>query len=234
MMIKAILGNEKGDSFLILITTLNMLLLAFFIVLNSIAVRDDRKERKALDSLLGTLGVLTSGVSPGHSTETKTFPKSVEMARLDENLLEVLRRVEQFALDAKLESDLSLQFGKKGVIVQLTNRIAFEEGRAALRPDAKKLLSEIGVLFANTLGSINVIGHTSPGEHEKGSFPDDWTLSFARAGVAARFFINSSGVKPARITTAGYGSTRPRTSGETEQKRILNDRLELVLDRTKI
>jgi len=233
-MIKAILGNERGDSFLVLITTLNMLLLAFFIVLNSIAVRDERKERKALDSLLGTLGILSSGVSPGQSAETKTFPKSAEMARLDENLLEVLRRVEQFALDAKLEDDLSLQFGKKGVIVHLTNRVTFVEGRAVLRPSARRLLSEIGQLFANTLGTINVTGHTSPGDYEKGPFPDDWTLSFARAGTAARYFINSSGVKPERITTAGYGSTRPRTSGETGQKRILNNRIELVLDRTKI
>ncbi len=233
-MIRAILGNERGDSFLVLITTLNMLLLAFFIVLNSIAVRDERKERKALDSLLGTLGILSSGVSPGKSENKKTFPKSVEMASLDENLLEVLRRVEQFALDAKLEDDLSLQFGKKGVIVHLTNRVTFEEGRAVLLPSAKRLLSEIGLLFANTLGSINVTGFTSPGGHKKGPFPDDWTLSFARAGTAARFFIKSSGVKPWRITTSGYGSTRPRTSGETAKKRILNDRIEMVLDRTKI
>ena len=233
-MIRSILGNEKGDSFLVLITTLNMLLLAFFIVLNSIAVRDQRKERKALDSLLGTLGILSSGVSPGTSTETKTFPKSVEMAPLNENLLEVLRRVEQFALDAKLQDDLSLQFGRKGVIVHLTNRVTFEEGKAVLRPSARKILSEIGLLFANTLGSINVAGYTSPNGYKKGPFPDDWTLSFARAGTAARFFINSSGVKPVRITTSGYGSTRPRTSSETKQKRILNDRIEMILDRTKI
>lgn len=237
MIMKAILGklrNERGGSFLILITTLNMLLLAFFIVLNSIATRDDRKERKALDSLLGTLGILTSGVNPGKSDETKTFPKSPEIVRLDANLLEVLRRVEQFALDEEIGSDMSLQFGKKGVVVQLTNRIAFKEGTSILLPEARRLLLEIGQLFTNTLGSINVIGHVSQGGHKKGGFPDEWTLSFARAGVAARYFVNSSGVKPKRITTSGYGSTRPRTSGETEQKRILNDRLELILDRTKI
>jgi chemotaxis protein MotB len=137
-------------------------------------------------------------------------------------------------LDAEQASDLSLQFGKKGIIVQLTNRITFEEGRAVLRPEARRLLSEVGQLFADTLGSISVIGHSSLGGYKKGEFPDDWTLSFARAGVAARYFISSSGVKPKRITTAGYGSTRPRTSGDTERKRILNDRLELILDRTKI
>ena len=234
MMMKTILGNERGGSFLVLITTLNMLLLAFFIVLNSIAVRDDRKELKALDSLLGTLGILTSGVTPGKSEVKKTYPKSAEMAALDMNLLEVLRRVEQFALDAKMENDLSLQFGKKGVVVQLTNRVTFEEGKAVLRPEARRLLSEVGELFAGTLGAISVIGHSSQDSYKKGEFPDDWTLSFTRAGVAARFFISSSGVRPKRITTAGYGSTRPRISGETERKRILNDRLELILDRTKI
>lgn len=233
-MMKTILGNERGDSFLILITTLNMLLLAFFIVLNSIAVRDDRKELKALDSLLGTLGILTSGITPGTSDVNKTYPKSAEMATLDITLLEVLRRVEQFALDAEQGSDISMQYGQKGVVVQLTNRITFEEGRAVLRPEARRLLFEVGRLFASTLGSISVIGHSSLGGYKKGGFPDDWTLSFARAGVAARYFINSSGVKPRRITTSGYGSTRPRTSGETEHKRILNDRLELILDRTNI
>lgn len=234
-MIKAILGNEKGGgSFLILITTLNMLLLAFFIVLNSIAVRDDRKERKALDSLIGTLGILSSGISPGKSEETTTYPKSVEMARLEESLLEILRRVERFAIEAHMEEDISLQYGKKGVIVHLTNRVTFEQGKAVLRPAARKLLGDIGLLFSRTLGSINVIGHTSPDSFATGPYPDDWTLSFARAGVAARFLISSSGIKPKRFTISGYGSTRPRTTVETPRGRVLNDRIELILDRTNI
>ncbi len=234
-MIKALLGNEKGSgSFLILITTLNMLLLAFFIVLNSIAVIDENKKRSALDSVVGALGLLSSGMSPGMSGEKKTSPSSVEMTRLEKNLLEILHRVEQFAIKEHMEKDISVQFGKKGILVHLTNRVTFEEGKAVLRPAAKKILNDVGMLFSRTLGSINIIGHTSPGGYIKGPYPDDWSLSFARAGTAARFLMSSSGIKPERFSISGYGSTRPRTAGESPQDKVLNDRIGLILDRRKI
>lgn len=232
-MIKAVLCNERGDSFLTLITTLNMLLLAFFIVLNSIAVFDDTKKLNALNSLIGTMGVLSSGISPVLGPPSKTYPKFIEMAKLDEGLLELLRRVEQFSMDQKMGKDVSIQYGKKGMLVRLTNRIMFDEGKAELKPAAKKMLDHVGELFVRMRGSINIIGHTSPDDHLKGPYPDDWLLSFARAGTAVRYLVSSPGIPPDRFSVSGYGSTRPRIEDASDEERFLNDRIEIVLNRTK-
>lgn len=232
-MVKAVLCNERGDSFLTLITTLNMLLLAFFIVLNSIAVFDDTKKLNALNSLIGTMGLLSSGISPVLGPPSKTYPKFIEMAKLDEGLLELLRRVEQFSMDQKMGKDVSIQYGKKGMRVRLTNRIMFDEGKAELKPAAKKMLDHVGELFVRMRGSINIIGHTSPGGHIKGPYPDDWLLSFARAGMAVRYLVSSPGIQPDRFSVSGYGSTRPRIADASDAERFLNDRIELILNRTK-
>lgn len=232
-MVKAVLRNERGGSFLILITTLNMLLLAFFIVLNSIAVFDETKKLNAMSSLIGTMGMLSSGISPVLGPPSKTYPKFIEMAKLDESLLELLRRVEQFSMDQKMEKDVSIQYGKKGMRVNLTNRIMFDEGKAELKPAAKEMLDHVGELFLRMRGSINIIGHTSPDGHIKGPYPDDWLLSFARAGTAVRFLVSSPGIQPDRFSVSGYGSTRPRIADASDADRFLNDRIEIVLIRTK-
>ena len=55
----AALGGNR-----ILIVALFIILLAFFIVLNSIAVVDERRKLEAIGSLVGTFGILPSGLSP--------------------------------------------------------------------------------------------------------------------------------------------------------------------------
>ena len=50
------------DGFIVQFTALVMILLALFILLNALATLNDSKKRKAIGSLLGSFGVLPSGV----------------------------------------------------------------------------------------------------------------------------------------------------------------------------
>ena len=234
MTARKILTNEKGGgSFLILITTLNMLLLAFFIVLNSIAVIDDSRKLKALSSLLGTLGLLSAGTSPGFGDEKRTFPRSVEIETLDEHLLDIVRRVEQFALEAQMEKDISLQFGKKGLMVYLTNRITFKKGTTEIKRPAWEILKKIARLSSRISGHLNITGHADAGSYKTGPYPDDWTLSIARAGKVARLLMDEGEIQGKRISISGYGSTKPLFVDEPPEKMIFNDRIEIILDRRR-
>ena len=47
-----------------LFTSLNIILLAFFIMLNALAVVDEKREIIVLGSLIGTFGILPKGLSP--------------------------------------------------------------------------------------------------------------------------------------------------------------------------
>ncbi len=235
MILRRILGAESGGTFQVMMTTLNMLLLAFFIVLNSIAVIDENRKLQALGSLLGTFGLLTSGVSPSLSEEEKQInPRSIEMAVFHESVMKMLQRIEKIAMEESLGKYTSLQMGADGMLIYLMNRITFVEGKTVLQPKAKKMLGSVAMLLANVTGEINIIGYASPGSYKAGPYTDDWSLSYARAGKAARYIIDVAGIKPERVSIAGYGFMKPLFPGRSRELGRFDDRLELVLDRTRI
>ncbi len=234
MIIKKALCNERGNGFLVLMTTLNMLLLAFFIVLNSIAVLDDKNIREALGSLLGTMGMLTGGHGVTVAKGDHTLPRSIEMMKLERSISKLLQQVEKFSLEEGLAADVAILHSVKGIKIALTNKIVFDEGKANLKPKAKKLLIRIAALLSETYGRVNVMGNTVQDGYRAGPFPDDWTLSFARAGKAADFLVNYGKIHPRRLSISGYGATRPMPEANTPELQRLNDRLEILWDRRGI
>ena len=57
-------GMSAEDAFAVMFTSLNLILLSFFILLNSIAVVDNNRQRRALGSLRGSFGILLGGENP--------------------------------------------------------------------------------------------------------------------------------------------------------------------------
>lgn len=229
--IRRILAGSRGGATERLMTSLNMILLAFFIVLNSFAVSDDKKIKKAWGSLLGTLGILTSGLNPSQSEGQQTLPRMAEMTTEAMDIRVLMNELEKFAFEEKLMKDVNLMYGAKGVAISLTNQITFEPGEAELKPVAKEMLIKIGRMLSKLSGTVNIIGHTSRDIYVGGDFPDDWTISFARAGSAARYFVDNNLIKNKRISISGYGATRPLVDNDTPEHIRLNDRLEIVLSR---
>jgi len=225
--------NQKGDGTTILFTTLNMVLLAFFIVLNSIAVPDDVKKRTALGSLLGTLGILPGGLSPSTAAGKNSVPPSSEYLARDFNVVEFIRKLEKFSMEKDIADEIILNIGKENILLVLSGNLAFEEGEAKLKPRAITIIKRMIPILSSISGEVNVVGHTDDGSHASGSYPDDWTLSYARAGIAAREIILSDRVRPTRIAVSGYGSTRPILREKSLVQEKFRDRLEIILKRER-
>lgn len=225
--------NQGGDTFQVMLVTLNMLLLAFFIVLNSIAVIEEEKKMKALGSLLGTFGILSKGLNPEFEKGSMTLPPSSEITAEEVNIMDFLQNLERYSLEERLGESISVQIGKERIKIFMTAKIIFKEGSAELTPIADRLLKLVAMVLSKIEGKINIIGHTNPGSYRAGPYPDDWTLSWARAGNAARNFLKTELIKPKRITISGYASTRPFMGGGTPVKERFNDRLGVILEKRK-
>jgi chemotaxis protein MotB len=225
--------NQKGDGTTILFTTLNMVLLAFFIVLNSIAVPDDARKRSALGSLLGTLGILPGGLNPGKSFGNNTIPPSSEYLARDFNVMEFIRKLEKFSMEKDIADEVILNIGKENILIVLSGNLAFVEGEAKLKPRAVKVINSMIPILSSISGEVNIAGHTDDGSHALGPYPDDWTLSYARAGNAARLIVLSERVRPRRIAVSGYGATRPILREKTPVQQKFRDRLEINLKRER-
>jgi OOP family OmpA-OmpF porin len=102
--------------------------------------------------------------------------------------------------------------------------INFDTGKATLRPESEKILSEIqSVLKKNSGWKICIEGHTD----NVGSKTSNQRLSEARAATVVDWLVRN-GIEKLRLTAQGFGDSRPVADNSTEEGRAKNRRVELV------
>jgi len=228
------LNNERGDTFMVMMTTLNMLLLAFFIVLNALSVPSKENEKKALGSILGTFGILSAGMTPGENSGDLLTPPSSEISTEKPRLKDLLANLERFTKVHKLGGDVSVQKGQLGVKLLMTSKILFEDGNAILTDEGIEMIKKIALVASEMEGEMNISGYTEAGSYRYGPYPNDWNLSWARAGSVVRIVLDTKLVDPARLSISGYGSTRPLMGGGTPAREHFNDRVAINIEHKEV
>ena len=103
--------------------------------------------------------------------------------------------------------------------------VRFETGSAKLREESYVILSEVGGIMRQYPDyHLTISGHTD----DVGSDQTNLELSRKRA-AACRNFIVATGISADRISSAGYGETRPLADNATAAGRRQNRRVEFVL-----
>lgn len=118
-----------------------------------------------------------------------------------------------------------LDQAKSGDVVVILEGVNFEFDSARLRPDAITILDEaVTVLNRRKDISVDVVGHTD----STGTKQYNQGLSERRAKSVYDYFV-SKGIAADRLTTKGYGETKPIASNATREGRAKNRRVELVV-----
>ncbi len=137
-----------------------------------------------------------------------------------------LHIIEEDPMAQRIELDAS-QLAKA---LQDTGRVAvhgilFETGKATITPASAAALAPIvEVLQADAALKIEIEGHTD----NVGAAAANLKLSQDRAAAVKRYLVTTGGIDAARLTTAGFGDTRPVADNGTEEGRARNRRVELV------
>ena len=101
--------------------------------------------------------------------------------------------------------------------------VNFDFDKSVIRPDSEPVLTQVAALFtADPAYSAEIGGHTD----DIGAAAYNRTLSGARAG-AVKSWLVAHGVAAPRMTTAGYGDTKPLVPNTTDDNRAKNRRVEL-------
>ena len=102
--------------------------------------------------------------------------------------------------------------------------IHFDFDKATLRPEASRLIADIGeTLKLNPTWTLAIIGHTDAiGEAEYNQ-----QLSLARAKSVVASLVNVHGIAPNRLSAVGAGESQPKAPDDTLQGRAENRRVEL-------
>ena len=103
--------------------------------------------------------------------------------------------------------------------------ILFDLGKANLKPEGRETLNNVVVIMKNfPTERFHIAGHSD------NTFTEEFnqTLSENRANNVRNYLI-SRGINPARLTSRGYGESRPIASNDLEEGRTRNRRVEIIL-----
>jgi len=109
-------------------------------------------------------------------------------------------------------------------VLLISDKINFEVGSATILPESYAELDKIVKILTEKKVMIRIEGHTDI----QGTAAFNQTLSKQRASSIRNYFINK-GIDPEKMTTTGYGSSKPIGDNATKEGRALNRRVEFIV-----
>jgi len=187
---------------------LMMQMLAFFILLTSLAVIVEEKRLAALGSLAGTFSPLPKGanLSKGNGPAMPTreiVDGSKAPKRTAKELTEVAKML------GMEDAVYALPLDKDKVRIRFPDTIAFATGEVEVTPAMTPLLDAMAKIFTRPeVIEIRIEGHTDATPTRGALYKSNWELSAARAMSVFHAFADR-GVPNGIMVAAGMGGMHP-------------------------
>jgi chemotaxis protein MotB len=209
------------------------LLLAFFVTMYAISNVDKQKLSQAVEAFHeafeGPRPPQPAGMLPATA---RIAPRLVEPVGADRRLVDVATRL-FYRMRAIGEDRVELTRDHRGLVITVREAGTFDTGRADLSPSAQALFAEIARSLADLPNAIRVEGHTDDVPIHTGRFASNWELSTARATAVIAFLSGQEGIRPDRLSAAGYGEFHPRVPNDSVEHRARNRRVDIVVLNTQ-
>ena len=228
-------GHDAGGMLRWLLTYADMitLLMAFFIMMYSMSVISLDKFDAAASSLRAEFGPSVdnarrsrgAGLLPGVGDGAGPV-----LAPLEEDIQAVVDQLEEYVADRDLADLVTTRQEQRGLVISVvSDNLLFPVGQAELRAPALSILDEIAGLLKELPNDIVVEGHTCNLPIRTALYPSNWELSAARACRVVRYLAERKGVPATRLAATGHGDSRPVSSNDTEESRVRNRRVDMVI-----
>ncbi len=137
-------------------------------------------------------------------------------------------------LDAKLHKEnlavsVTTSIDERGLVISFSNAIIFEPGSAVIKKENESALLEIADMIHIMDNYIRIEGHTDNIPMSSATYPSNWELSSARAVNVVRLFVNQAKATPEKLIAVGYGEYRPIADNSTEEGRMKNRRIDIIV-----
>jgi len=215
------------------------LLFAFFVVMFA-SSRVDKKKVAAMAATFNSYmkGQLprrppaakrVSSAAPARPAEpapiTPGAAQALTMAQLAPTMESLEKVLAKELLDGKVE--LSLQ--PRGLVLSLKEAAFFAPGQDAVSPESRPILAKVAEALRTVPGQIRLEGHTDDAPIHTSKFPSNWYLSTARSIAVLKLLTRELSFPPERLAVAGYGEFHPLEENTTEQGRMKNRRVDVVI-----
>jgi len=207
------------DRWLLSYADLLTLLLAFFVVMYSVSVVDQKKLQEIASSIEAEMiGAISDEIVGAQKAVDQTI---VDPVKVDKSKV-------VGPLDINISNVGFKKLNNDWVEFTLESEFLFASGEADLRLDVNDTLNNLLLVLNNTQGDIRVEGHTDDKAISTLRFPSNWELSAARAAAVVRYF-EARGVNPNRLSATGLSSSMPVSKNSSNEGRKENRRVVLKI-----
>nr|WP_276515613.1 flagellar motor protein MotB [Tissierella carlieri] len=177
-------------------------------------------------SFQGGSGVLDGGT-------TLEFPIESFEDDLDEELLSLLKDLEEYTETLGLEEKIIIKPEERGLVVRFLENILFDSGSADIKQESIEILKSVAEILNRDEFSkrqIKVEGHTDSDPILRSSkFPTNWELSSARATNVLRYLVEVENIEGNRVSSSGYSYYRSIAPNDTPENKAKNRRVDIVI-----
>jgi chemotaxis protein MotB len=180
-------GSGSADLWLISYSDMLTLLLAFFVLILSVA----QVSKHEFERLRVAITHRTSAPS-------------------EDQLQQLSKAVEAWAAREHLSQQVTTSLGHDGLRVQLANTLLFDSGRASINPSGEQVLVRFIEMFRSLDPTyrIAVEGYSDDVPIKNPQFRSNWALSSARAVEVLERFLEH-GIAKGRVSAEAFADTRP-------------------------
>lgn len=206
------------------------LLLTFFILLYSMSSTDNEKLKVIAAALKGEITGIPTKLEDTPDALEGVLEQGIGLKNPYDALVE---QVQDIINESGLTESIKIREEDTGVVLQLSESILFDTGRADLKPESTKVLDIISKLIPSIQNDIMVQGHTDNVPINSSTYKSNWELSTQRAVCVVKYFIENKGLDPTRFSATGYGEYKPLVDNTTSENRAINRRVDILIVQQK-
>lgn len=210
------------------------LLLCFFVLLYSMSSVSETKWEIIVNSFRRQTTASEPG-SPGQGLGTGLDGDdgTVTVQDVSSAMAQVAMALNDYSSKNNLETMMSVTEGADYVFISFQNSVFFSGDSYALLDSGKSLLDAVAQTIEpqrDLIDEIRIMGHTSQGSPTQPNNPTvDRFLSSNRASVVTVYIQEKNVIDPDKLVSVGYGQWRPVSGYETEEQRMQNRRVEIMI-----
>lgn len=187
-------------------TSLSIILLAFFIMLNTFSTMDARKVRVTYGSLAGSFGFAMGGSNAGDPGTNYMHVRAGLIDSPDE-MSARYRRIEEYVEELGLTPYVEVIEEHDHRLLRFREALLFPSGGDVLSPTIFPVLDRLAELARVVNRPLRIEGHTDP-VTPRGDM-SNWGLSASRAVAVMRFLTEAAGVSEKLVSAVGKGASAP-------------------------
>ena len=144
--------------------------------------------------------------------------------------LEAAKKVQEDLKKEVAEGSLGLEVTTSRIKLTFSSPILFDSGSAELKATARSVLDPVAASLMKMENKVIVGGHTDSARMLGKKFASNRELSIMRAFSVINYLVKK-GVPPVRMTAFGYGEFRPAAPNDSDENRLKNRRIEIIIMR---